>query len=327
MDKTYYYSGPRVKALQTTLLNETNLERLLSAKSTDEVYVVLHDTFFAPFVAEAEVKKKSLFAALREALVETKKELLSLAPEPALLDLLWIRYDFFNAKVALKGKRAGISRKEVRSYCYPLGTVAIEKVLENVFEEKQAAVPSFLRRALEQAEKEEQSFAIDLSLQKAYFQELSSRARKTAHPFLQKYAAISIDIFNMKTRLRLLRLQDLGLFPSSYFIEGGTFRPQDMEKEEQVLALLGRFGGKERWEEAIQEYREEGHMTIMEKVFEDILLDFVKEEEADIFSLAPLYGYFLARRNNAMIIKTIYRAKESGMEEAKLRRILRRLYV
>ena len=121
-DTDYIYAGTRAKALENQLLSENQMELLLSAKSVDEVHTVLQNTFLAPYlISKDKNKKPSATVALEECVREAKSVLNSIAPEPELLFILWLRYDYHNLKAIIKGKKAGLNTEEILQSCFNIG--------------------------------------------------------------------------------------------------------------------------------------------------------------------------------------------------------------
>jgi len=97
MEFKYVYSTSRVKTISYKLLSENQLERLIGAKSLDEVFKVLQDTFLESFVTS---KVTDISPVLENCLSQAKVLLSSVAPKPQMINLLWIEFDFFNLKIS-----------------------------------------------------------------------------------------------------------------------------------------------------------------------------------------------------------------------------------
>jgi V/A-type H+-transporting ATPase subunit C len=126
----YIYAGTRAKTLENRLLSENQMELLLSAKSVDEVYKVLQDTFLAPhLVLKEEDKKDKARRALEESIREAKGILSSIAPAPMLLSVLWLRYDYHNLKAIIKGKRVEEKNSDILQNCFNMGVFSPEDLV------------------------------------------------------------------------------------------------------------------------------------------------------------------------------------------------------
>lgn len=321
MDTRYIYSANRIKAMEASLLSDAQVERLLSARDRTQAFQVLSDTFLSPYVS-TEGKTK-LPEALRASLIDTKKELSSIAPAPELLNVLWFRYDFYNLKTIIKAMRAGLAGDEILDRCYDIGSIPARVLLDTVLEERTSSLYTELYDAYKTAIEAEEVYKIDIVMNKGYFKAVKRVAENTKNTFLKRFVTLLIDLFNIKTALRVSVLPDIG---ESMFIAGGSIGEEALDGEDNILNSLSSIGSESMWKDAVEQYRNNGHYALLEKTADDYTLDFLKDESRDMFSIATLFAFFAARRNNAQIVKAAITAKETGMKEAELRIILRKLY-
>lgn len=323
MDSKYLYSAARIKALETTLLTEGQLERLLGAKDVEEGYKVLHETFLGEYLTQPQ--KTPLSRVLRKSVTLAKQLLVSIAPEPKLLDYLWIRYDFYNLKTILKGKRSNLSDEDILEKCYFASKYEPKALLLCVARGDFSGVDEHLASAYEEAKSAKEVWRIDISMNTWYFRTIHEWAQKEDNGFLREYVALTVDLFNLRTRLRVLAFGDATPLPE-LFISGGTLLRQDMETREQVFEAFARFGGEGYWKEALSEYEEKRSFAALERLADDFVLTFLRSRTVDVFSPVTLFAFFWARRNNAQLIQTVMTAKEVGTSEKEIRYVLRRLY-
>jgi vacuolar-type H+-ATPase subunit C/Vma6 len=325
MSTHYIYAGTRAKVLENTLLSETQLERLLGAKSIEELFKVLQDTFLAPLLAKHE--KSDVEAVFGISLNESRSLLAQIAPEPEILDILWLRYDFFNLNAILKGIAVGQERNDIIAHCFPTAKYGPEKILNAVETRTLAAIDPYLERARSNAERATHIFKQDLVINRCYFDAVKDIAvRHPKNQFIAGFVALQIDMFNIFSALRLMRLILENTSLGEVFVPGGNVRPEDLADESSALAQLTRFGGEVYWKEAVGDFKQTGDYSLLEKTRDDYIAMFLKQASADTFSVAPLFSYFTAMKNNIQIIKSIITAKRHGMREGDLRVMMRRLY-
>jgi len=324
MDTRYYYSASRIKSLETSLLSEVQLERLLGSKDEEEAFKVMHDTFLASYITDPQ--KTNLPRVFRKCITNTKKLLESIAPEPELTDFLWIRYDYYNLKTITKGKKVGLSDEEIIEKCYFAGKYNPEKLLQAVNAGELQRIFLDFQKAYDQAVNVKEVYEIDIIMNLAYFRTISRWAQEIKNDFVKEYVQLVIDLYNSKTQLRIQSLKESMIFPD-VFAPGGTIPLSDLKTKDQIFEKFTKFGGKNHWKEALREYKEHNHYSMIEKAADDYIVTFLKEKSIDIFSPATLFAFFRARKNNIDVIKTIMVAKDSGVGEAELRFMLRRLYV
>ena len=165
---------------------------------------------------------------------------------------------------------------------------------------------------------------IDQIVGKHYFAAVQEIADGSKEPFVKKFVALLIDLYNIKAGLRADAID--GIDARDVYIKGGSFTPNQFESKEKITELLSRFGGEKLWADAIAHLQETGRYNRLEKVADDYVTEWLKDESLSVFTPASLFSFFYGRKNNAQIISAILVAKRAGMEEKELRTILRRLH-
>ncbi len=321
----YIYAGTRAKALENQLLSENQMELLLSAKSVNEVHKVLQDTFLAPcLVSKEKNKTPSTTVALEECVREAKRVLNSIAPEPKLLFILWLRYDYHNLKAIIKGRRAKQNNSEILQNCFNIGIFSPEELLRAYEDKKLHLLNGHFKEAADKVDGAKQVFEIDLTANKYYFKSILAIAEGSEDQFVTDYVKLLINIYNIKAALRAHKLAEVDI--KDVYVPGGQFSKKDLENKKGVINSLRHIGNEKIWSGPIKTYEQTGDVTQIEKTTSEYVFKFLQEKSADLFSPAPLFSYFMAKKNNAQTIAAIIVAKRAGIKEKTLRTILRRLY-
>ncbi|MCA9364566.1 MAG: V-type ATPase subunit [Candidatus Moranbacteria bacterium] len=323
-DLQYTYSASRAKALESELLNENQLERLVGAKDMSEITMVLQDTFLSDLLPSGGASVFDLSHLLRKSLSRAKQTISSIAPDPAILDVLWLRYDYYNLKTIVKGRRAGLSDEEIIERCFFAAKYDPRVLLDYASTGRLGNLHKEMSVAYEKALESLTVYGIDVLMNRGYFIHVRKCAVVIDNEFVSDYVAFLTDFFNLQAQLRLVTLRHLTV-PEA-FIQGGRFTPSDLDSVEKIYAAFETFGDAFLWTEAIARHRDRGEYLLLQKVMDDYELKFVQEHGRSIFSFVPLFAFFIARRNNLQIVRTIVTAKQAGMDERDLRVMLRRLY-
>lgn len=322
MSTSYIYSSSRVKALEKSLLSESDVERLLSSKNTAELFKILKDTYLANFIVGEEVE--DIFKALEEGKLEAKTLLEKIAPEPDLLDYFWLRYDMHNLKVAIRAKKSGKNLEEILPSLSKLGKYDAVNLFECIISNNLDRIASDLKNIYDRASKifdEQGVVAADLEIDKGYFSLVKSLAERNNHKVLEDIIRLQIDLYNLKTSLRVLALKITN--EETWFVKGGSFSYDVIDTKEKTLAKLSSFGGDKFWKEAISEYVETGHFTLINVKVDDYFLLAIKDMDSNVFSMVTLVSYFLKQQNMSLNIQAIVAGKESGQSEEVIRKQLR----
>lgn len=322
-NSSYIYANSRIAALEARLLSASQLERMISAKSADEAFLALNDTFLAPFVAGKS--RADLAQILRKSVSVTKKRIVDMVPDAVVFDVLWLRYDFYNLKTIIKAQKVGLSTEDIHERCFYAGTVDVDAMIVAVDKESLSNIVPELDAAFREARDAEQVYEIDFAMNRGYFRVARRLAQESKIAFVGAYVTRMIDLYNLAAQLRLLSL-GIDIDRASIFMDGGSFALADVQTREAILERYMRMGDEVMWREAIDAFEKTGDFAALEKASDDAMVAFVKSQHDVGFSAVPVFGHVLAHRNNTQIVKTVIAAKEAGMSETELRRLLRKLY-
>lgn len=317
----YIYAGTRARTLENTLLTETQREMLVGAKSVAEMYRNLHDTFLAPYLAEHD--ESELSSILEQSITDTYHDLRTMTPEPELLNILWLKYDFYNLRAIIKGDLRGLDDDMIKGLCFTTSVYPPEALLAAYRDDNLGGLDERLESARREAASYTSIADIDLIMNLHYLTAIRDMAAVLDNDFVRGYVLRLIDLFNLKAGLRLANF-DVNV--RDMFVEGGTLYRSSLENVDNIAAELQRYGGPQHWKEALEEYRSSGSFALIEKAADDYMNQWLKEQSYDIFSPAPLFAYFNAKKNNVQMIRAIYVGKEAGLEEHEIRYNLRNLY-
>lgn len=317
----YQYAGARAKTLERKLLSETQLELITSAKSVEELHRVLYDTYLAPYLTKTQTVG-DITRAIDESIRDAKKTLLTIAPDPKLLDILWLKYDLHNSKVLVKGTRANLSDDELLALMSHAGTVEPSRLLTAFKDDAMTVLHPDLILGIQEAKRATHPLTIDATLNRAYVRAIKSHVNTDI--FVQRFVERLIDVFNIKAALRTGKHPDLDV--RDVFTDGGSFSLAMLDSEEHIGMRIRTWGHEGELRAALEESREAGSYAPLERIIDEQFNDFLRRESLPVFTLASLFAYFSAQKNNAQIIGAVAVAKESGMHEKELRRVLRRLY-
>ncbi|MBI4234913.1 V-type ATPase subunit, partial [Candidatus Peregrinibacteria bacterium] len=129
----FAYSVGLVRALETLLLTENEVERMMLAKSAKEAFKVLNEFDYAD--NKAGIEDASEFQkVLDEGLMDIKEFLVNATPDKRILNILWHQYDFHNIKTLLKAKLSGQSYEGVKILMNGMGAISISSLKNYIFD-------------------------------------------------------------------------------------------------------------------------------------------------------------------------------------------------
>lgn len=315
----YTYACARVKALESMLLSPSQVELLVSAKGTDELYTALYDSYLAPYLRHNT--EHDILAAIEEQVSDTKDLLISIVPRPRILDILWIKYDYHNVMVIVKGVRTGTAEGDILSNCYAQGMLEPGKLLAQLRTGALSSDGSELAIAYRKAMDSKSPDAIDEVCDASYFAHALRLAHACRDPFAISYVRALIDLFNIKT---LARAELRETFRARHaLVPGGSCPTFETFDPTQIARSYACYGGEERWRNVARGVREGGTAMMLEKTADESFSEWLRAQTMSDLGLASIVHYFHAVKSNAQIVSAISKAKRANMAEKDLRSILR----
>lgn len=326
MQTAYIYSASRVNTLSQFLLSKTDIERLLVADPGDDLQSALKETYLAPYVLRVPEENVSL--AVEQTLIDAKRLVHKIAPDGDMFRVLWVQYDIHNLRVFAKAAVAGLSYDDCKQYVSQRGVYDPAYLYEQI----EAHALDMLQAGWQAAYDEAVKSASDGNLEKldgildaCYFATSQRIVDALGDKFMKSYLATLIDLYNLKSRLRHLKNEELHFVPD--FIAGGTFAADQIETVEDVKNIIVRYGGVEYWKDAFEQYETEKNFTRIDARSAEYLIIHTKAAAADMFSSASLVLYYLKCRQSVANIRAIVVGKNSGLAVAEIRTNLRLAYV
>jgi len=337
----YAYSVGLIRTLETMLMNENELERMLLSTDAENAFKVLNEFDYAD--NKVGVEKVSEFQkVINGGLKEIKDRLTLVTPNKSILNIIWHKYDFHNIKTLLKGKLSGKTYEELEPLMNDLGAIDPRKLYLFIYEENSVSFEIeekwevFIKDKIKRAEKnfykqKENPQVVDLYLDQKLIKLIFDIAKKSKSEFLIKYVKELIDLSNIKLFFRM-KSQDKeeslysiasmwnGEIPCSKFLDAYK---HDLSEFPELMKFTKY---KKIIEEGYKKYSEEHTFIYLEKEIENRLTDFIKKAKFMSFGPEPLVSYFLAKKNNALIIRMIMISKLNNIEIEEIRMRLRKLY-
>ncbi len=229
-DTRYAYAVARVRGLETRLLDRQWIERLL-AEDAAGALKVLADSAFQEAVSDVD-RPESLEGGLVRALAETLSTVAALSPEPELVDLFRVRWDFRNMKSLTKAallklpeEAVGPAGEEIGLVDGP-GTIAVSVLQKALQDDDLASLPPVLtgavRAARESYQDSNELAGVDREFDLAMWKHLLTVAGEFGNEFLAGYFHIEIDLVNVKTFIRIKEAGRDRTDLARAFVPGGT---------------------------------------------------------------------------------------------------------
>lgn len=337
-DTRYAYAVARIRGLETRLLDRQWVERLL-AEDASGALKVLADSAFQEAVSGVD-RPEDLEQGLIRALAETLSTVAALSPEPELIDLFRVRWDFRNLKSLTKAallklpeEAIGPAGEEIGLVDGP-GSIALPVLQKAIQEDDLTSLPAVLvgavRAAQESFRDNGELSGVDREFDLAMWEHLLATAGSFGNEFLTGYFQIEIDITNVKTFMRIKEAGRDRTDLARAFVPGGTLDRPFFEAHlgEPVDAFArsleyGRFGALAP---VFREWTAERAHTL-ELACDNILLDHVERAKTIAYGIEPLVAFVLLRVIEIKLVRAAVAAKLAGVPRDTVERRLRTAHV
>ncbi len=327
-DTDYLSLSTRLHAMENRLLTRERMERMIDAKDHAEAAKVLSECGYGEL---SEVSGGELEAALARAQDEVFRDLSSASPDVNLIDVFRIKYDYHNAKVLIKAEAMGTdpARLLMGGGRYDPEALADAYRRDDLRDYsdlfRQAAA-----RAKEALASTEDPQLCDFILDRACYAELTAAAQATGSDFVKGYAALLIDVVNLRCAVRASRLGRGSDFLGQVLLPGGSLEPQTIQlaKVEEmghvfaagILAAAAALG-------AAVSAPGSGPLTAFERACDNAVTAYVAAARRVPFGEQTVVGYLYAREAELTAIRTIMSGRLAGLDGDTIRERLRDSYV
>ncbi len=331
-DTDYLYGSARVRAMEGRLPGKEKLDRMMEAKSTAEIVAMLPDLGFTLKYAGEDktgefLREETLLGFLQDGYAELDR----MDGGRGLCSFLRYPYDCNNIKAVIKCAFRGI---EPDGMLFDrVGTLGLEAVKDAFARKDYGAFSPEIASAIPEAEecfsKTGNPQTVDLIIDRACFADMLNAARSTGVPYAVELVETRIDLLNIMSAIRLLRMKvgaNAKGFFEEVFLEGGVFSFAElweaMGEGESYLAEKLSFG---RYS-AMSPLLESGQtpMNILERRSDEIWLSVAEKSKFAPFGAEVLIGYAVALEYTVKNIRILLAGKDAGLAPDVIRERLRK---
>ena len=325
MSENYYYAVARTAELETRLLDKARIEQLISSPDVDTALKTLSGTIYSEYIDHLEAPEN-----FDKILIDETKKLFEyideICPQKEISEIYLLQHDIFNLKVLYRAK---LLNKDQSALYSSLGTVPLEELSDALEVENNTKImPEFtyaINKIRENDVKSPQ--IIDSILDKAQFYAQLRLAKKSGSRFIEKMIKINLDLTNIRDYLRTINGQKAAFSP--IFIKGGLLsddffydtyiegQPDLKEKltvTEYYPLVLG-----------VAKFEEKGNMTMLEKLCDEFVTDYIKSKNTVTFGPEKLIAYITAKNNEISTLRMIIISKLNNIPTETIRKRLRNI--
>ena len=324
-DTDYLFLSARIRSLERNLLSKPRMERMLQAETPAECAQVLTELGYPPFDPQSEA---GLNQALSQVRADLFADLAKFMPDPALLDVFKLKYDYHNIKALIKSQGADVTALLVDAGRIRSADMSAKYQQTGKWDflpaPMKGAAEESARVLAETGDPQRSDFVLD----KAYFAEMLDLAKSSGCAFLVDYVRTQIDAANLRSVVRTQRMHRAAAFLQQVLFEGGTV------SVERILAEISGgvaplYRGTPLREAAVlgDEAVAGGSLTAFEKACDNAVLAKVGETHSVPFGPEVAIGYVAAMENEFTAARIIMAGRLAGLDSDTIRERLRDCYV
>lgn len=327
-DTDYLFLSTRIRVLEQALLTRERMERMLDASSDAEAARVLVECGY-PEMPVVDVD--SVNAALVTMRDKVFEDLYAFAPDPKMIDVFKIKYDYHNAKAILKAEAVGGDPARLLVDCGRYDPEFLSgKIRDKSFSGLTELFAQAVKKAREVLSTTNDPQLADFALDRAYFKEMEELAKASGSKFLLGYVKTQVDAANLKCVVRVLRMKKSADYLKGVLFEGGNISVSSLchmaERGERLSSVYGMGVFATAAEEGQKAIAGSG-LTAFERACDNALMGYVAGAKYVPFGDAVLVGYLVAKENELTAVRIIMTGRLAGLNSELIRERLRDAYV
>lgn len=321
------FISTRIKAMENRLLTRDRMERMLEAATNEEAAKVMVECGYPEM---HRVSQDTLDAALMVERRRVVQDLSGSAPNPGVLDVFKVKYDYHNAKCIIKAEAMGTDAAKL---LMDIGRVHAHFLMEAAQTGNFRGVPDRLRAAIAQGREvlgnTNDPQLADFVLDKACYADLFEIAHHTGSSFLEGYVRLSIDAVNLRTVVRALRMGKSADFLKGVLFEGGNLSASRIMNAVSTGNALEELYKTTVLRDAAAEgvsVLGGGGLIRFEKLCDDAVSGYLAHAKYVPFGEETVIGYLAAKETEYTAIRIIMTGRMAGLDGDIIRERLREAY-
>ena len=318
----YTYAVARIRALETSLLTDAVIEQLLGCGTAEQALQLLLDRGWGDASSDSTVE--SVLSCEEE---KTWKVIRDVAPDMSVFDVLSCPRLYHNLKAAVKAVCTG--RKNLNIF-YDGCPVTGEEMMRIVENKEFSRLPGKMSRTAQEALDillhTGDGQLCDICVEKAALEAVMEAGKRSGERIIEEYADTTVAIADIKIAVRAQKTGKSADFMRSAMAEctglniGQLIRAALAGEDEiaQYLKETSYAGGAEALKES---------PSAFERWCDNRMIETMKPQKYETFSVGPLLGYLIARENEIKTVRIILTGKQNGFPDDAIRERIREMYV
>ncbi len=326
-DTDYLHISARIRCIEGQLMTNAQLTRLAEAGSAAEAAKLLEEKGWPAFdwrdMGQAE-----------RAIGQRRRQVMDLlyqhCPDPQLIEVFRLKYDYHNIKAILKGDAQRVDPLPLLSDAALIPPKDLARMMrENELDAMNPIMAEAVLQAKEMLDRTSDPQLSDMVLDRAETRQTLETAQASGSDFLLGYVRRSIDCNNLRTALRLSRMGKGLDYAQRAVNPGGSIAPEAFYEPmtpEYIDKLLAGTPLEPATESARQAL-EGGGFAPLDKACDDLLIEYARSARMVPFGEQTAIAYLLASEAEFAAVRSVLAGKNAGLSTDKIMERLRISYV
>lgn len=319
-DNQFIYAVARIRTKELSLFNKQTIDQLMSCRTYEDCIKLLSDKGWACDGKTAE----ELLIAEREKTWAMMEELVE---DMSVFNVFLYENDFHNLKAAIKevcvqGTTPGIFKSN--------GTIDPQLILKAVQEKDFEQLPEYLRACAEEAYeiqlKSRDSQMTDVIIDRAALEMIYKEGIGSGNDVFEDYVRLKVVAADINIAIRGCKTGKSYEFMQKALVPCDTLDVSELRDAALTgLDSIYEYLSGTVYADAITAIKKSP--SAFEKWCDDILIEHIKPQKYNCFTLMPLAAYILARENEIKSIRILLSGKLNKLSDELIRERLREMYV
>lgn len=318
----YTYAVARIRALETSLLSDADIEQLLTCATAEQALQTVAEKGWGGLAAGSDMD-----AVLRREEEKTWEVIRDVAPDMSVFDVLSYPKLYHNLKAAIKEVCTEADNPHIfYDDCAIPGREMLTIIENREFSRLPGSMSRVAEEAFEQLLHTRDGQLCDIMVDKAALEAMYEAGKRSGEKIIEDYADTAVAIADIKIAVRSRKTGK-----SADFMQSAMAQCQSVSVDQLIKAALS-------GEEEIAQYLEgtsyaggaealRESPSAFERWCDNRMIETLKPQKYETFSVGPLLGYLIARENEIKTVRIILTGKQNGFPDDAIRERIREMYV
>lgn len=310
-DNKYIYAVARIRALELGLLNDQFIEQLIAAPDVESAKRLLSEKGWDE---DLSIEEEKIWKTMRE-----------LGVDMSIFDVITLPRLYHNLKAAIK---AVVIPGDYGDTFFDDVEIGKDKMISIVREKTWKELPEHMRKVAQEAYESftsnQDGQLCDILVDKACLDAIREAAAKQKEQIISDYAETAISIADIKIASRCARTRK-----SLDFIKKALAKCDLLDADNLAKAAAG---GMDSVVEYLRRINPEAAERLakspsaFESWCDNETIKILRPQKANPFTVGPLFGYAIGRKNEIKTVRIVMAGKENGFSADAIRKRVREMY-